>query len=163
MFRRLIVVFRRLIVVLDGWSSCLDGWSSCLDGWSSCLDGWSSCTDGWSSCTDCWSSYDSWGSGGRPENLESCVWEACSWRSAEQRRILAASHKLNRNHRKYCWCWTAYTVTSFKNLGSLVTSEGVSHAAVYNRIRIGWMKWKEVSGALKDKVFKTIIIVFNVL
>ena len=58
------------------------------------------------------------------------------------------------------------TVTSFKYLGSLSTSEEGSQADVNNRIRIGWMKWKEVSGVmcdrkmpvkLKDKVFKTII------
>ena len=58
------------------------------------------------------------------------------------------------------------TVTSFKYLGSIFTSEGGSQADVNNRIRIGWMKWKEVSGVmcdrkmpakLKDKVFKPII------
>ena len=58
------------------------------------------------------------------------------------------------------------TVTSFKYLGSMFTSEGGSKADVNNRIRIGWMKWKEVSGVmydrkmpvkLKDKVFKTMI------
>ena len=37
------------------------------------------------------------------------------------------------------------TVTSFKYLGSLFSSEGGSQADVINRIRIGWMKWKEVS------------------
>ena len=36
------------------------------------------------------------------------------------------------------------TLTSFKYIGSLFTREGGSHAAVNNRIRIGWMKWKEV-------------------
>ena len=45
--------------------------------------------------------------------------------------------------------------------GSLFTNDGGSQADVNNRIRIGWMKWKEVSGVmcveLKDKVFKTII------
>ena len=59
------------------------------------------------------------------------------------------------------------TVTSFKYLGSIFTSEGGSQADVNNRIRIGWMKWKEVSAEmcdrkmpvkLKDKVFNTIII-----
>ena len=58
------------------------------------------------------------------------------------------------------------TVTSFRHIGSMFTSEGGSQADVTNRIRIGWMKWKEVSGVmcdrkmpvkLKDKVFKTII------
>ena len=58
------------------------------------------------------------------------------------------------------------TMTSFKYLGSLFTSEGGSQADVNNRTRIGWMKLKEVSGVmcdrkmpvkLKDKVFKTII------
>ena len=58
------------------------------------------------------------------------------------------------------------TVTSFKYIGSLFTSEGGSQADVNNRIIIGWMKWKEVSGVmcdrkmpveLKDKLFKTII------
>ena len=57
-------------------------------------------------------------------------------------------------------------MTSFKYLGSLFTSEGGSQADVDNRIRIGWMKWNEVSGVmcdrkmpveLKDRVFKTII------
>ena len=58
------------------------------------------------------------------------------------------------------------TVTSFKHLGSIFTSDGGSQADVTNRIGIGWMKWKEVSVVicdrkmpvkLKDKVFKTII------
>ena len=58
------------------------------------------------------------------------------------------------------------TVTSFKYLGSLFTREGGSQADVNNRIRIGWMKCKEVSGVmydtkmpveLKDEVFKIII------
>ena len=48
----------------------------------------------------------------------------------------------------------------------MFTSEGGSQADVNNGIRIGWMKWKEVSGVmcdrkmpveLKDKVFKTIV------
>ena len=58
------------------------------------------------------------------------------------------------------------TVTSFKYLGTLFTSEGGSQADDNNRIRVGWMKWKEVSGVMcdrkmpvesKDKVFKSII------
>ena len=58
------------------------------------------------------------------------------------------------------------TVIPFKYLESLFTSEGGSQADVNNRIKIWWMKWKEVSGVicdrkmpveLKDKVFKTII------
>ena len=57
-------------------------------------------------------------------------------------------------------------MTSFKYLRSIFTSGGGSQADVNNRIRIGWMKWKEISGVmcdrkmpvkLKDKVFKTII------
>ena len=42
------------------------------------------------------------------------------------------------------------TVTSFKYLGSIFTSEGGSQADVNNRIRIGWTKWKEVSGVMCD-------------
>ena len=58
------------------------------------------------------------------------------------------------------------TVTSFKYIGPLFTSEGGSQADVNNIIRIGCMTWKEVSGVMcdknmpvevKDKVFKTII------
>ena len=58
------------------------------------------------------------------------------------------------------------TVTSFKYLASLFTSDGGSQADINNRIRIGWMKCKKLSGVmcdrkmpveLKDKVFKTII------
>ena len=58
------------------------------------------------------------------------------------------------------------TVTSFKYLASLFTSDGGSQADINNRIRIGWMKRKKLSGVmcdrkmpveLKDKVFKTII------
>ena len=43
------------------------------------------------------------------------------------------------------------TVTSFKNLGSMFTSEGGSQADVNNRIRIGWMKWKEIPGVMCDR------------
>ena len=58
------------------------------------------------------------------------------------------------------------TVTSFKCVGSIFTSDGGSQSDVNTSIRIGWMKWKEVSGVmcdrkmpveLKDKDFKTII------
>ena len=57
-------------------------------------------------------------------------------------------------------------VTSFKCLGSLFTIEGGSHDDVNNRIRIGCITWKEVSGVMCDRkmpeelkvtVFKTII------
>ena len=43
------------------------------------------------------------------------------------------------------------TVTSSKYLRSLLTSEGGSQAAVNNRTRIGWMKWKEVSEVMCDR------------
>ena len=43
------------------------------------------------------------------------------------------------------------TVMSFTYLGSLFTSEGCSQADVNNMIRIGWMKWREVSGAMCDR------------
>ena len=55
-------------------------------------------------------------------------------------------------------------VTSFKFIGSLFMSEGVSLADINNRTRIWWIKWKEASGVmcdrkmpveLRDKVFKT--------
>ena len=58
------------------------------------------------------------------------------------------------------------TAASFKYFGSLFTSERGTQADVNNRIRIGWMKWEEVSRVmcdtkmpvkLKDKVFKSII------
>ena len=39
-------------------------------------------------------------------------------------------------------------VTSFKDLGSIFASERGSQADVNNRIRIGSMKWKEVSGVM---------------
>ena len=42
------------------------------------------------------------------------------------------------------------TVTSFKYLRSLFTREGGSQADVNSRIRIGWMKWTEVSGVMCD-------------
>ena len=43
------------------------------------------------------------------------------------------------------------TVTSFKYLGSLFTSEGGSQADVPNTIRIGLMKWKEDTGVMCDR------------
>ena len=43
------------------------------------------------------------------------------------------------------------TVTSFKYIGLLCTSEGGSEGDVNNRITIGWMKWKEVSGVMCDR------------
>ena len=59
------------------------------------------------------------------------------------------------------------TGTSVRYIGSIFTSEGDSQADVNNSIRIGWMKWKEVSGVMCDRtmpvelkyiVFKAIII-----
>ena len=38
------------------------------------------------------------------------------------------------------------TVSSFRYLGSLFTSEGGPQADVNDGIRIGWMKWKEYPG-----------------
>ena len=34
--------------------------------------------------------------------------------------------------------------------GSIFMSEGGSQADVTNRIRIGWMKWKELSGVMSE-------------
>ena len=58
------------------------------------------------------------------------------------------------------------TVTYFNYLRSLFMSEGGSQADVNDMIRIGWMKWKDVSGVMCDRkmpmamkytVFKIII------
>ena len=43
------------------------------------------------------------------------------------------------------------TVTSFKYLGSIFKSEEGSQVDVTNRILSGWMKWKEVSGVMRDR------------
>ena len=43
------------------------------------------------------------------------------------------------------------TVTSFKYLGPMFTSEGGSQDDVNNRIRIGWIKRKEVSRVMCDR------------
>ena len=48
------------------------------------------------------------------------------------------------------------TVTSFKYIGSLFTSEGGSQADVNNMIRIGVMCDRKMPVALRDNVFKTI-------
>ena len=41
---------------------------------------------------------------------------------------------------------------SFRYIGSTSTSEEGSQADVKNRIRIGWMKWKELQGSFRGNV-----------
>ena len=57
-------------------------------------------------------------------------------------------------------------VTTFKYLGSIFDSNGGSERDINNRVRLAWMKWKQLTGVLcdkkvpiklKDKVYKTVI------
>ena len=59
-----------------------------------------------------------------------------------------------------------YTVTTFKYLGSIFDSNGGAERDINNRVRLAWMKWKQLTGVLcdkrvpiklKDKVYKTVI------
>ena len=58
------------------------------------------------------------------------------------------------------------TVTTFKYLGSIFDSNGGAERDINNRVRLAWMKWKQLTGVLcdkkvpiklKDKVYKTVI------
>ena len=58
------------------------------------------------------------------------------------------------------------TVTTFKYLGSIFDSNGGAERDINNRVKLAWMKWKQVTGVLcdkkvpiklKDKVYKTVI------
>ena len=58
------------------------------------------------------------------------------------------------------------TVTTFKYLGSIFDSNGGAERDIINRVKIAWMKWKQLTGVLcdkkvpiklKDKVYKTVI------
>ena len=58
------------------------------------------------------------------------------------------------------------TVTTFKYLGSIFVSNGGAERDINNRVRLAWMKWKQLTGVLcnkkvpiklKDKVYKTVI------
>ena len=57
-------------------------------------------------------------------------------------------------------------VTTFKYLGSIFHSNGGAERDINNRVRLAWMKWKQLTGVLcdkkvpiklKDKVYKTVI------
>ena len=56
--------------------------------------------------------------------------------------------------------------TAFKYLGSIFDSNGGAERDINNRVKIAWMKWKQLTGVLcdtkvhnklKDKVYKTVI------
>ena len=58
------------------------------------------------------------------------------------------------------------TVTAFKYLGSIFDSNGGVESNINNRVKLAWMKWKQLTGVLcdkkvhiklKDKVHKTVI------
>ena len=58
------------------------------------------------------------------------------------------------------------TVTPFKYLGSIFDSNGGAERDINNRVKLAWMKWKQMTGVLcdkkvpiklKDKVYKTVI------
>ena len=58
------------------------------------------------------------------------------------------------------------TVTTFKYLGSIFDSNGGSERDINNRVKLAWMKWKQLTGVLcdkkvpiklNDKVYKTVI------
>ena len=58
------------------------------------------------------------------------------------------------------------TVTTFKYLGSIFDSNGGAERNTNNRVKLAWMKWKQLTGVLcnknvhiklKDNVYKTVI------
>ena len=58
------------------------------------------------------------------------------------------------------------TVTTFKYLGAIFDSNGGAESDINNRVKLAWMKWKQLTGVLchkdvsiklKDKVYKTVI------
>ena len=61
---------------------------------------------------------------------------------------------------------TMNTVTTFVYLGSIFDSNGGAESDINNRVKLAWMKWKQLTGVLcdrkvliklKDKVYKTVI------
>ena len=57
-------------------------------------------------------------------------------------------------------------LTTFKYLGSIFDSNGRAERNINNRVKLAWMKWKQLTGVLcdkkvpiklKDKVYKTVI------
>ena len=43
------------------------------------------------------------------------------------------------------------TVTTFKYLGSIFDSNGGAERDINNRVKLAWMKWKQLTGVLCDK------------
>ena len=43
------------------------------------------------------------------------------------------------------------TVTTFKYLGSIFDSNGGAERDITNRVKLAWMKWKQLTGVLCDK------------
>ncbi len=42
-------------------------------------------------------------------------------------------------------------VTTFKYLGSIIDSNGGAERGINNRVKLAWMKWKQLTGVLCDK------------
>ena len=43
------------------------------------------------------------------------------------------------------------TVTTFKYLGSIFDSNGGADSDINNRVKLAWMKWKQLSGVLCER------------
>ena len=54
------------------------------------------------------------------------------------------------------------TLTTFKYLGSIFDLNGGAESDINHRVKLAWMKWKQLTGVLcdkklKDEVYKTVI------
>ena len=47
------------------------------------------------------------------------------------------------------------TVTTFKYLGSIFDSNGGAERNINNRVKLAWMKWKQLTGVLCDKRYQS--------
>ena len=94
--------------------------------------------------------YDSRGSGGRPGTLR-VVFERHGLKTSRTKTEYMPSPTNDTETTVKIVDAELPTMTTFKYFGSIFTSEGGSQADATIRIRIEWMKWKEVSGVMCDR------------
>ena len=92
------------------------------------------------------------------------------WRNQFERHWLRVSrtktaympcNDYGNNSRNYKKCqlggYKLNTVTAFMYLWSIFDSNGEAESDINNRVELAWMKWKQLTGVLCDKVYKTVI------
>ena len=76
-------------------------------------------------------------------------------RKTSTKTVYMPSNDYDNNSRNYeeiqLWDDKLNTVTTFKYLGLIFDSNGEAERGINNRVKLAWMKWKQLTGVLCDK------------